>query len=78
MNMMYIVQMNNASTANLYTVLEVKIIELEERIEVLEAEVARLKFLALPKDMSLKDQYKALEEHKNTPMTYSEMRERFG
>ncbi len=78
MSMMYIVKMDNASTKNLYMVLEVKIIELEERIEVLEAEVARLKFLALPKDMSLKDQYKALEEHKNTPMTYSEMRERFG
>jgi len=78
MSMMHIVQMNNASTANLYMVLEVKIIELEERIEALEAEVARLKFLALPKDMSLQDQFKAWEEHKNTPMTYSEMRERFG
>jgi uncharacterized small protein (DUF1192 family) len=70
--------MDNASTKNLYMVLEVKIIELEERIEALEAEVARLKFLALPKDMSLQDQSKAWYEHKTTPMTYSEMRERFG
>jgi uncharacterized small protein (DUF1192 family) len=70
--------MDNASTANLYMVLEVKIIELEERIEALEAEVARLKFLALPKNMSLQDQSKAWYEHKTTPMTYSEMRERFG
>jgi uncharacterized small protein (DUF1192 family) len=70
--------MDNASTANLYMVLEVKIIELEERIEALEAEVARLKFLALPKDMSLQDQSKAWYEHKTTPMTYSEFRERFG
>ena len=78
MSMMYIVKMDNASTANLYMVLEVKIIELEERIEALEAEVARLKFLALPKNMSLQDQSKAWYEHKTTPMTYSEMRERFG
>lgn len=55
-----------------------RIVTLEMKVEKLEKEVARLKFLALPKDMSLADQYKALEEHKNTPMTYSEMRERFG
>lgn len=51
---------------------------LEKHVDVLEKEVARLKFLALPTDMSLADQIKALQEHKNTPMTYSEMRERFG
>lgn len=51
---------------------------MKTQIEELEKEVARLKFRALPKDMSLADQLKALEEHKNTPMTYSEMRERFG
>ena len=55
-----------------------RIVTLEMKVEKLEKEVARLKFLALPKDMSLADQYKALEEHRNTPMTYSEMRERFG
>jgi hypothetical protein len=55
-----------------------RIAVLEMRVDKLEKEVARLKFLALPKDMSLADQWKALEEHKNTPMTYSEMRERFG
>ena len=51
---------------------------MEKRIEELEREVARLKFLLLPKDMSLQEQANALEVHKNTPMTYSEMRERFG
>ena len=51
---------------------------MEKRIEELEREVARLKFLLLPKDMSLQEQSKALVEHKDTPMTYQEMRERFG
>lgn len=55
-----------------------RIDELEFRVAQLEKELKREKFLELPKDMSLTDQYKALEEHKNTPMTYSEMRERFG
>ena len=55
-----------------------RIAVLEMKVDKLEKEVARLKFLALPTDMSLADQWKGLEEHKNTPMTYSEMRERFG
>jgi hypothetical protein len=49
-----------------------------ERVTRLEKEMARRKFLELPKDMSLQDQSKAWYEHKTTPMTYSEMRERFG
>ena len=51
---------------------------LEMRVAALEAELARLKFLALPKNMSLEDQFRAMADHKDTPMTYSEMRERFG
>jgi len=38
----------------------------------------RQRFLALPHDMSLADQMKALEEFKDVPMTYWELRERFG
>ena len=53
-------------------------LRMEKRIEELEREVARLKFLLLPKDMTLQEQAKALVEHKDTPMTYQEMRERFG
>lgn len=41
-------------------------------------EEKRKRFLALPKDMSLSDQVKAMEEFKDVPMSYSEMRERFG
>jgi hypothetical protein len=52
-----------------------RIDELEKRIFQLEK---REKFLNLPKDMSLQEQAKALEEHKDTPMTYQELRERFG
>ena len=52
------------------------------RIDELEKRIARLekreKFLDLPKDMTLLEQAKALAEHKDTPMTYQEMRERFG
>ena len=52
------------------------------RIDELEKRIARLekreKFLNLPKDMTLLEQAKALAEHKDTPMTYQEMRERFG
>jgi hypothetical protein len=55
---------------------------LTEKINALEARVFQLekrdKFLELPKDMSLQEQAKALAEHKDTPMSYSEMRERFG
>lgn len=58
--------------------IEKRIEDLRNRIKELENDLARAKFLALPHDMTLKDQYKALAEHKNTPMTYSEMRERFG
>lgn len=75
MSMTYIA--DNMDRTLLETLME-RIATLEMKVEKLEKEVARLKFLALPKDMSLADQYKALEEHKNTPMTYSEMRERFG
>jgi hypothetical protein len=52
-----------------------RIDELEKRIAQLEK---REKFLELPKDMSLQEQVKALEEHKDTPMSYAELRERFG
>jgi hypothetical protein len=38
----------------------------------------REEFLALPKDMTLEEQFIAVEKYKNVPMTYSEMRERFG
>ena len=65
-------------TAQSLRIMAKRIDELVERVARLEKEMARRKFLELPKDMSLQDQYKALEEHKNTPMTYSEMRERFG
>ena len=41
-------------------------------------EEKRKRFLALPHDMSLEDQCKAVAEFKDVPMTYSEMRERFG
>ena len=51
---------------------------LETRVATLEAELAHLKFLALPKNMSLEDQFRAMADHKDTQMTYSEMRERFG
>lgn len=55
-----------------------RIDELEFRVAQLEKELKREKFLELPKDMSLQEQAKALAEHKDTPMTYQEMRERFG
>ena len=38
----------------------------------------REKFLALPTDMTLDEQAKALRELKDVPMTYAEMRMRFG
>lgn len=38
----------------------------------------REEFLSLPHDMTLKEQAEALEKYKDVPMTYSEMRERFG
>lgn len=41
-------------------------------------EEAREAFLALPKDMPLGEQYVQLAAHWKTPMTYMEMRERFG
>ena len=43
-----------------------------------EPAATREEFLALPTNMTLAEQWKALERHKNTPMTYSEMRDRFG
>lgn len=43
-----------------------------------DTEKLREEFLALPKDMSLEEQFIAVEKYKNVPMTYSEMRERFG
>jgi len=52
--------------------------ELETRVTRLEKELKREKFINLPKDMTLQEQAKALEEHRDTPMLYSEMRERFG
>ena len=55
-----------------------RIDELEARVTQLEKELKREKFLELPKDMSLQEQAKALVEHKDTPMTYQELRERFG
>lgn len=38
----------------------------------------RKQFLELPTNMTLEEQVKALEEFKDVPMTYSEIRERFG
>ena len=38
----------------------------------------RDEFIACPTDMTLKQQLEVLAKHKDTPMTYSEMRERFG
>lgn len=43
-----------------------------------EKENDRSAFLSLPSDMSLSDQISALHTHWNTPMTYMEMRTRFG
>jgi hypothetical protein len=65
-------------TANTLRIMAKRIDELVERVTQLEKEMARRKFLELPKDMSLQEQAKALVEHKDTPMTYQEMRERFG
>lgn len=58
--------------------MQMQINDLQARVVQLEAEVKRQKFIDLPKDMILQEQVKALEEHKDTPMTYVEMRERFG
>ena len=58
--------------------MQMQINDLQARVVQLEAELKREKFLQLPKDMSLQEQAKALVEHKDTPMTYQEMRERFG
>lgn len=41
-------------------------------------EEKRKRFLALPHNMTLQEQFKAMEEFKDVPMTYWEMRERFG
>ena len=41
-------------------------------------EQKREKFLALPHDMTLDEQAKALRELGDVPMTYAEMRMRFG
>lgn len=38
----------------------------------------RKRFLALPKNMTLAEQWKAVMDFKDVPMSYSEMRERFG
>jgi hypothetical protein len=65
-------------TANALRIMAKRIDDLVERIARLEAEVKRQKFIDLPKDMTLQEQVRALEEHKDTPMTYQEMRERFG
>lgn len=46
--------------------------------ETLTMEQKREKFLALPHDMTLDEQAKALRELKDVPMTYAEMRMRFG
>ena len=62
-------------TANVVRILTEKINALEKRVAQLEK---RETFINLPKDMSLQEQAKALAEHKDTPMSYSEMRERFG
>ena len=77
MSMMYIVKMDRPTT-NAFRLLAAQINALELRVAQLERELKREKFLELPKDMSLQEQAKALEEHRDTPMTYQEMRERFG
>jgi hypothetical protein len=41
-------------------------------------EEKRQRFLALPTNMTLAEQVKAMEEFKDVPMTYGEMRARFG
>ena len=38
----------------------------------------RKEFLALPDNMSLAKQMEELKKHANTPMTYAEMRAKFG
>ncbi len=43
-----------------------------------ERQKQREEFLALPSNMSLQKQCEELRKHANTPMTYAEMRERFG
>jgi len=78
MSMMYNIANMDPYTANALRIMAKRIDELVERVARLEKEMARRKFLELPKDMSLQDQSKAWYEHKTTPMTYSEMRERFG
>jgi len=78
MSMMYNIANMDPYTANALRIMAKRIDELVERVARLEKEMARRKFLELPKDMSLQEQAKALAEHKDTPMTYQEMRERFG
>ena len=78
MSMMYNIANMDPYTADALRIMAKRIDELVERVARLEKEMARRKFLELPKDMSLREQVRALEEHKTTPMTYSEMRERFG
>ena len=75
---MYNIANMDPYTANALRIMAKRIDELVERVARLEKEMARRKFLELPKDMSLQEQAKALAEHKDTPMTYQEMRERFG
>ena len=60
-------------TANVIRIMGKKIEDLEARVERLEKELKREKFINLPNTMTLLEQAKALEEHKDTPMTYSEI-----
>lgn len=78
MSMMYNIVNMDPHTAQVLRNMANRINDLVERVSQLEREMVRRKFLDLPKDMSLQEQANALEVHKNTPMTYSEMRERFG
>ena len=77
MSMMYTVKMDRI-VREWFHKMQMQISDLEARVSQLEKELKREKFLNLPKDMSLQEQAKALEEHRDTPMTYQEMRERFG
>jgi hypothetical protein len=48
----------------------------QKKVETMEEK--RKRFLALPTNMTLEEQVKAIEEFKDVPMTYAELRARFG
>ena len=48
----------------------------KKKVETMEEK--RKRFLALPTNMTSEEQVKAIEEFKDVPMTYAELRQRFG